>query len=181
MDTHSLRGRSWSYQTLTDFAELARAIPWAFLSLQQLKGLIKLVEVRHTPKKAPCEKDLLTKSKRYYVNRAAILHAQYTGSLNPSPSTFTLSPTNTFQIVETMSYNSDVASFLSVDDDEQGFPNTDLELVAGDVLARVRSQHNSPVCKYCETMSCVDAPYDDMPVQVIIGNRSEKDKRFFFD
>ncbi|XP_026742119.1 acyl-CoA-binding domain-containing protein 5 [Trichoplusia ni] len=50
------------------------------------------------------------------------------------------------KIVETMSYNSDVASFLSVDDDEQGFPNTDLELVAGDVLARVRSQHNSPVC-----------------------------------
>ncbi|XP_075988539.1 uncharacterized protein LOC142984671 isoform X2 [Anticarsia gemmatalis] len=50
------------------------------------------------------------------------------------------------KIVETMSYSSDVASFLSVDDDDQGFPNTDLELVAGDVLARVRSEHNSPVC-----------------------------------
>lgn len=44
------------------------------------------------------------------------------------------------KIVETMSYNSDVASFLSVDDD-----NADLELVAGDILARVRSGENSPV------------------------------------
>ncbi|CAG4957970.1 unnamed protein product [Parnassius apollo] len=50
------------------------------------------------------------------------------------------------KIVETMSYNSDIASFLSVDDDDQGFPNNDLELVAGDVLARVRSEHNTPVC-----------------------------------
>lgn len=50
------------------------------------------------------------------------------------------------KIVETMSYSSDVASFLSVDDDDQGFPNSDLELVAGDVLAKVRSEHNSPVC-----------------------------------
>ncbi|CAH2056345.1 unnamed protein product, partial [Iphiclides podalirius] len=50
------------------------------------------------------------------------------------------------KIVETMSYNSDVASFLSVDDDDQGFPSNDLELVAGDVLARVRSEHNTPVC-----------------------------------
>ncbi|KAJ0170302.1 hypothetical protein K1T71_014230 [Dendrolimus kikuchii] len=50
------------------------------------------------------------------------------------------------KIVETMSYSSDVASFLSVDDDDQGFPNSDLELVAGDVLARVRSEHNSPIC-----------------------------------
>ncbi|CAB3241754.1 unnamed protein product [Arctia plantaginis] len=49
------------------------------------------------------------------------------------------------KIVETMSYSSDVASFLLVDDDDQGFPNTDLELVAGDVLARVRSAHNSPI------------------------------------
>lgn len=48
------------------------------------------------------------------------------------------------KIVETMSYSSDVASFLSVDDDDQGFPNSDLELVAGDVLARVRSEHNTP-------------------------------------
>ncbi|XP_059062516.1 acyl-CoA-binding domain-containing protein 5 isoform X1 [Achroia grisella] len=49
------------------------------------------------------------------------------------------------KIVETMSYSSDVASFLSVDDDSQGFPNNDLELVAGDILARVRSEHNTPV------------------------------------
>ncbi|XP_034838651.1 acyl-CoA-binding domain-containing protein 5 [Maniola hyperantus] len=49
------------------------------------------------------------------------------------------------KIVETMSYNSDVASFLSVSDDEQNFPSADLELVAGDVLARCRdSQHTSP-------------------------------------
>ncbi|XP_028028711.1 acyl-CoA-binding domain-containing protein 5 isoform X1 [Bombyx mandarina] len=48
------------------------------------------------------------------------------------------------KIVETMSYSSDVASFLSVDDDDQEFPNSDLELVAGDVLARVRSAHNTP-------------------------------------
>lgn len=49
------------------------------------------------------------------------------------------------KIVETMSYNQDVASFLSVDEDDQGFPNTDLELVAGDVLKRVRSGENTPV------------------------------------
>ncbi|XP_073964976.1 uncharacterized protein isoform X2 [Choristoneura fumiferana] len=50
------------------------------------------------------------------------------------------------KIVETMSYSADVASFLSVDDDGDGdeFPNRDLELVAGDVLKRARSQHNSP-------------------------------------
>ncbi|XP_047038080.1 acyl-CoA-binding domain-containing protein 5 isoform X5 [Helicoverpa armigera] len=49
------------------------------------------------------------------------------------------------KIVETMSYNSDVASFLSVDDEDPNFPNNDLELVAGDVLARVRSGQNTPV------------------------------------
>ncbi|XP_072937512.1 uncharacterized protein [Epargyreus clarus] len=49
------------------------------------------------------------------------------------------------KIVETMSYNQDVASFLSVGDDDQGFPNNDLELVAGDVLARCRSSANTPV------------------------------------
>ncbi|XP_063835867.1 acyl-CoA-binding domain-containing protein 5 isoform X2 [Ostrinia nubilalis] len=48
------------------------------------------------------------------------------------------------KIVETMSYSSDVANFLCVDDDEQGFPNRDLALVAGDVLTRVRSELNSP-------------------------------------
>ncbi|XP_053621255.1 acyl-CoA-binding domain-containing protein 5 isoform X2 [Plodia interpunctella] len=48
------------------------------------------------------------------------------------------------KIVETMSYNPDVASFLSVDSDEQGF-NNELALVAGDVIARVRSQHNTPI------------------------------------
>ncbi|XP_026316326.1 acyl-CoA-binding domain-containing protein 5 isoform X2 [Hyposmocoma kahamanoa] len=50
------------------------------------------------------------------------------------------------KIIETMSYNQDVASFLSVDDDDSGIPNNDLELVAGDVLARVRSEHNTPTC-----------------------------------
>ncbi|KAM3956142.1 acyl-CoA-binding domain-containing protein 4 [Aphomia sociella] len=49
------------------------------------------------------------------------------------------------KIVETMSYNSDVASFLSVDDDDQGFPSNDLALVAGDVLARVKSENNTPI------------------------------------
>ncbi|XP_041988608.1 acyl-CoA-binding domain-containing protein 5 [Aricia agestis] len=49
------------------------------------------------------------------------------------------------KIVETMSYNSDVASFLSVSDDGPSF-NADLELVAGDVLARCRSNSNSPIC-----------------------------------
>ncbi|KAL4717879.1 hypothetical protein ACJJTC_005724 [Scirpophaga incertulas] len=39
------------------------------------------------------------------------------------------------KIVETMSYSSDVASFLSVDDDQE-FPNSDLQLVAGDLLSR---------------------------------------------
>lgn len=49
------------------------------------------------------------------------------------------------KIVETMAYNSDVASFLSVSDDGQDFPSADLELVAGDILARCRdSQENSP-------------------------------------
>lgn len=47
------------------------------------------------------------------------------------------------KIVETMSYSSDVASFLSVESEDAPF-NTDLELVAGDVLARVRSHHNTP-------------------------------------
>lgn len=49
------------------------------------------------------------------------------------------------KIVETMSYSEDIASFLSASDDGDGaFPSNDLELVAGDVLARVRSEHNSP-------------------------------------
>ncbi|OWR43416.1 hypothetical protein KGM_209092 [Danaus plexippus plexippus] len=48
------------------------------------------------------------------------------------------------QIVETMSFNSDVASFLSVEDDSSSFPSADLQLVAGDVLARCRSSENSP-------------------------------------
>ncbi|CAH2230569.1 jg22936 [Pararge aegeria aegeria] len=54
--------------------------------------------------------------------------------------------TELHKIVETMSFNSDVASFLSVGDDEQGFPSADLELIAGDVLARCRdSQRTSPM------------------------------------
>ncbi|XP_032525249.2 acyl-CoA-binding domain-containing protein 5 isoform X1 [Danaus plexippus] len=48
------------------------------------------------------------------------------------------------KIVETMSFNSDVASFLSVEDDSSSFPSADLQLVAGDVLARCRSSENSP-------------------------------------
>ncbi|CAG9573332.1 unnamed protein product [Danaus chrysippus] len=47
------------------------------------------------------------------------------------------------QIVETMSFNSDVASFLSVEDGSS-FPSADLQLVAGDVLGRGRSAENSP-------------------------------------
>ncbi|CAH0761691.1 unnamed protein product [Diatraea saccharalis] len=43
------------------------------------------------------------------------------------------------KIVETMSYSNDVASFLSVDES-----NRDLELVAGDVLARVRTDQDTP-------------------------------------
>ncbi|KPJ10954.1 Acyl-CoA-binding domain-containing protein 5 [Papilio machaon] len=49
------------------------------------------------------------------------------------------------KIVETMSYNSDVASFLSLEEDDQNCLSNDLELVAGDVLARVRSVHNTPI------------------------------------
>ncbi|XP_023943931.2 acyl-CoA-binding domain-containing protein 5 [Bicyclus anynana] len=65
--------------------------------------------------------------------------------------------TELHKIVETMSYNSDVASFLSVDDDEQGFPSADLELIAGDVLARCRdSQRTSPM--YSRSVSGTSSP-----------------------
>ncbi|CAH0716974.1 unnamed protein product, partial [Brenthis ino] len=61
------------------------------------------------------------------------------------------------KIVETMAFNSDVASFLSVSDDEQGFPSADLELVAGDVLAKCRdSQGNSP--SYSRSVSGASSP-----------------------
>ncbi|CAG9134207.1 unnamed protein product [Plutella xylostella] len=49
------------------------------------------------------------------------------------------------KIVETMSYSSDVASFLTAGDDDEGFPSDDLQLVAGDVLAKVASETNSPI------------------------------------
>ncbi|XP_013177340.1 PREDICTED: acyl-CoA-binding domain-containing protein 5 [Papilio xuthus] len=49
------------------------------------------------------------------------------------------------KIVETMSYNSDVASFLSLEEDDPSCLSNDLELIAGDVLSRVRSVHNTPI------------------------------------
>ncbi|GBP71911.1 Acyl-CoA-binding domain-containing protein 5 [Eumeta japonica] len=64
------------------------------------------------------------------------------------------------KIVETMAYSENVAEFLSAGDDEDdegnGFPTNDLELVAGDVLARVRSESNSPVDS--RSISPVDSP-----------------------
>ncbi|XP_022817008.1 acyl-CoA-binding domain-containing protein 5-like isoform X3 [Spodoptera litura] len=81
------------------------------------------------------------------------------------------------KIVETMSYNSDVASFLSVDDD-----NADLELVAGDILARVRSGENSPVLSGASSPrgesptparqrhDSEDEYIDTVDVSVVIGN-----------
>ncbi|XP_045508166.1 acyl-CoA-binding domain-containing protein 5 isoform X1 [Colias croceus] len=62
------------------------------------------------------------------------------------------------KIIETMSYNSDVASFLTINEDGDGFPSADLQLVAGDVLARCRSesQHNSPM--YSRSVSGASSP-----------------------
>ncbi|XP_068621886.1 acyl-CoA-binding domain-containing protein 5 [Battus philenor] len=77
------------------------------------------------------------------------------------------------KIVETMSYNSDVASFLSVDDDDQGFPSNDLELVAGDVLARVRSEHNTPICS--RSASGASSPVQDTSVS---RTRHDSDDEF---
>lgn len=52
------------------------------------------------------------------------------------------------RIVETMSYSDSVASFVAATGDGDhlaSFPTRDLELVAGDVLERVRSEHNTPI------------------------------------
>lgn len=50
-----------------------------------------------------------------------------------------------FSIVETMSYSDKVANFLEAPTDELSSVNMDdLELIAGDVMERVRSQPNSP-------------------------------------
>lgn len=48
------------------------------------------------------------------------------------------------RIVETMSYNDNVANFLEAQTDLEAVPLGDLELIAGDVIERVRSQPNSP-------------------------------------
>nr|XP_021201709.2 acyl-CoA-binding domain-containing protein 4 isoform X2 [Helicoverpa armigera] len=88
------------------------------------------------------------------------------------------------KIVETMSYNSDVASFLSVDDEDPNFPNNDLELVAGDVLARVRSGQNTPVLSGASSPVRSASPprqrhdsddefIDTVDVSVVIGNPSQ--------
>lgn len=48
------------------------------------------------------------------------------------------------RIVETMSYNDNVANFLEAQTELEAVSLGDLELVAGDVIERVRSQPNSP-------------------------------------
>ncbi|GLV36434.1 uncharacterized protein CBL_08925 [Carabus blaptoides fortunei] len=48
------------------------------------------------------------------------------------------------RIVETMSYNDNVANFLEAQTELESVPIGDLELIAGDVIERVRSQPNSP-------------------------------------
>lgn len=54
-----------------------------------------------------------------------------------------------FSIVETMSYSDKVANFLEAPTNELDTINIDdLELVAGDVMERVRSLPNSPLGKY---------------------------------
>lgn len=51
-----------------------------------------------------------------------------------------------FRIVETMSYTDNVAKFLEAPTDELDNINmADLELIAGDVIEKVRSQPNSPL------------------------------------
>lgn len=53
-----------------------------------------------------------------------------------------------YRIVETMSYTDKVANFLEAPTNELDTVNMeDLELVAGDVIERVKSQPNSPLGK----------------------------------
>ncbi|XP_050358931.1 acyl-CoA-binding domain-containing protein 5 [Nymphalis io] len=65
----------------------------------------------------------------------------------PSEEAMQLYVNELHKIVETMSYNKDVASFLLVSDTEDGFPSADLQLVAGDIIERCRndSLQNSPL------------------------------------
>lgn len=52
----------------------------------------------------------------------------------------------TLQIVETMSYTDNVATFLgSLDSFYESVPTEDLELLVGPVLERIRSQPGSPL------------------------------------
>lgn len=57
-----------------------------------------------------------------------------------------------FRIVETMSYTDNVANFLEAPTNElDNIKLADLELIAGDVMERVKSQPNSPFCKFLKT------------------------------
>ncbi|VVC89679.1 acyl-CoA-binding domain-containing protein 5 isoform X2 [Leptidea sinapis] len=77
------------------------------------------------------------------------------------------------KIVETMSYNSDVASFLTINEDGDGI-NADLELVAGDVLSRVRdSQQNSPI--YSRSVSGSSSP---VPESAPLRTRHDSEDEF---
>ncbi|XP_022120949.2 acyl-CoA-binding domain-containing protein 5 isoform X1 [Pieris rapae] len=65
------------------------------------------------------------------------------------------------KIVETMSLNSNVESFLTLNDNGEGFPSADLQLVAGDILGRCQkeSQQNSPA--YSRSVSGASSPVPD--------------------
>ncbi|CAK1548855.1 unnamed protein product [Leptosia nina] len=79
------------------------------------------------------------------------------------------------KIIETMSYNSDVASFLTINEDGDPFPSADLQLVAGDVLARCKddSQHNSPM--YSRSVSGASSP---IPEEVSSRTRHDSEDEF---
>lgn len=50
-----------------------------------------------------------------------------------------------FRIVETMSYTENVANFMLMPNIEETNVNmSDLELIAGDIIEKVRSRSNSP-------------------------------------
>lgn len=64
---------------------------------------------------------------------------------NSFPSFFSaLITIHLYRIVETMSYNDNVANFLEAQAELDNVPMADLEMVAGDVIERVKSQPNSP-------------------------------------